>query len=78
MEDDERSACPGSCDTSENVEKVQNLVHSDIYQIYASATNLDKEIVRERPKLWPIDWILYHDSAPVHRVLSLKQFLAQK
>jgi hypothetical protein len=29
------------------------------------------------PELWP-DWILHHDNAPAHKVLSVKQFVAQK
>jgi histone-lysine N-methyltransferase SETMAR len=38
-----------------------------------------REIVcRERPELWLSDWILHHDSAPVHEALSVKQFLALK
>jgi hypothetical protein len=33
---------------------------------------------RERPELWPTDWILHHNDAPAHKTLSAKQFLAQK
>jgi transposase len=29
-------------------------------------------------ELWPSDWILLHDNAPAHKVLSVKHFLAQK
>jgi transposase len=29
-------------------------------------------------ELWPNDWILHHDNAPVHKTLSVKQFPAQK
>jgi hypothetical protein len=37
------------------------------------------EAVRgKRPELWPNDWILHHDSAPAHKALSVKQFVAQK
>jgi hypothetical protein len=32
----------------------------------------------KRPELWPNDWILHHDNAPGHKVLSVKQCLAQK
>jgi hypothetical protein len=32
----------------------------------------------KRPEIWPKDWILHHDNAPVQKVLSVKQFLAQK
>jgi len=32
----------------------------------------------ERPEIWPNDWILNHDNAPSHKVLSVRQFLAQK
>jgi histone-lysine N-methyltransferase SETMAR len=33
---------------------------------------------RERPELWPNDWILHQDNAPAYKALSVKQFLAQK
>jgi len=33
---------------------------------------------RERPELWPNNWILHNDNASAHKALSLKQFLAQK
>jgi hypothetical protein len=33
---------------------------------------------RKRPELWPSNWILHHDSAPAHKVISVKQFLTQK
>jgi hypothetical protein len=33
---------------------------------------------RKRPELWPSDLIVRHDSAPSHKALSVKQFLAQK
>jgi hypothetical protein len=33
---------------------------------------------RKRPELWPNDSILSHDNVPSHKVLSVKQFLAQK
>jgi hypothetical protein len=39
---------------------------------------LPEAVRRKRPELWPNNWILHHDSAPVHRALSVKQFLAQK
>jgi hypothetical protein len=39
---------------------------------------LYEAVHRERPGLWLSDWILCHDSAPSHGVLSVKQFLAQK
>jgi hypothetical protein len=28
------------------------------------------EARRERPELWPNDWILHHDNAPAHKALS--------
>jgi hypothetical protein len=34
--------------------------------------------VKLRPELWPKDWVIHSDNAPVHKVLSIKQFLAQK
>jgi hypothetical protein len=33
---------------------------------------------RERPELWPVIKILHYDNAPAPKVLSIKQFLAQK
>jgi hypothetical protein len=38
---------------------------------------LRESVLRERPELWPNDWILHHDSAPAHRRLS-RSSLAQK
>jgi hypothetical protein len=38
---------------------------------------LCEAVHRKGPELWPSDWILHHGSAPVHRVLSVKHFLAQ-
>jgi hypothetical protein len=39
---------------------------------------LRESVGRERPELWPIEWILHHDNAPAHKALSIKQFVAQK
>jgi hypothetical protein len=39
---------------------------------------LHKAVGRQRPELWPNDWILYHDNVPANKALSVKQFLAQK
>jgi hypothetical protein len=39
---------------------------------------LREAVRRKRPELWPNYWILHYDNAPVHRALSVKQFLAQK
>jgi hypothetical protein len=33
---------------------------------------------RERPELWPSNWILHHDNAQANKELSVEQFLAQK
>jgi hypothetical protein len=30
------------------------------------------------PECWPNDWILHHDNASAHMVLSVKYFLAQE
>jgi hypothetical protein len=32
----------------------------------------------KRPELWPNDSFLHHDSSVAHKVLLVKQFLAQK
>jgi hypothetical protein len=39
---------------------------------------LCEAVCRKRPHVWPKDWILYHNNAPPHKALSVKQFLAQK
>jgi hypothetical protein len=82
--DDDRSDCPRSHRTNENVEKVQNLVHSDrhssINQVYCVEVLkwLHEAVHKKRPELWPSDWILHHDNAPAHKMLTVKHFLAQK
>jgi hypothetical protein len=68
----------------ENGEKVQNLVHLgrcfNITQAYCVeiSKHLCEAVHRIRPELWPSDWIIYHDSTPTHKVLSVEQFLAQE
>jgi hypothetical protein len=39
---------------------------------------LHEAVHRERPELWPNYWIVYNVNAPENKVLSVKQFLAQK
>jgi hypothetical protein len=39
---------------------------------------LCEAVCRKWPQLWPNDWVLHHDNAPAYKVLSVKQFLAQK
>jgi hypothetical protein len=39
---------------------------------------LREDMHRERTELWPEDWIPHHESDPVNKLLSVKQFLAQK
>jgi hypothetical protein len=39
---------------------------------------LYEAVHRKRPELLPGDLIFHHDSAPAHKALSVKQFLAQK
>jgi hypothetical protein len=39
---------------------------------------LHEAVCRKGPELQPNDWILHRDSAPAHKALSVKQFLAQK
>jgi hypothetical protein len=41
-------------------------------------TRLLENMPRKRPELWPNNWILHHNTATTHKVLSVKQFLAQK
>jgi hypothetical protein len=40
--------------------------------------SLHEVVCRRRPEFWPSDRILHHDSAPSHRALFVKRFLAQK
>jgi len=49
------------------------------YQSYGCATKFRSTLYvhRKRPELWPNEWILHHDNAPVHKALYVKQFLAQ-
>jgi hypothetical protein len=39
---------------------------------------LHEAVHRKIPEVWPSDWILHHDDALAHKVLSVKQFLDQK
>jgi hypothetical protein len=39
---------------------------------------LREAVYRRRPELWPDAWILHHDNAPAHDVLTLWEFLAKK
>jgi hypothetical protein len=79
VEDDERSGRPRSHRTDENVgkvEKVWNLVHlGRCLSVRSVAVHLNLDKQWQRPELLPNDWILHHDNAPAHRVLSVKQFL---
>jgi hypothetical protein len=78
VEDNERSG-PRSHRTNENIEKARNIMHSDrrlSIRAMAVLLNLDKQW--KGPELCPCDWFLYHDNAPAHKVLSVRQFLAQK
>jgi hypothetical protein len=38
---------------------------------------LYEAVHRERPELWPNNWILHHDNAPAHKAPSVKQFVAK-
>jgi hypothetical protein len=38
---------------------------------------LRKFLLRKRPELRPMDWILHHDNAPAQKALSVKEFLVQ-
>jgi hypothetical protein len=39
---------------------------------------LHEAVCRKIPELWSNDLILHHDNAPAHKVLFVKEFLAQK
>jgi hypothetical protein len=49
-------------------------------QVYYMETSkrLREAVLRKIPELWSSDWILQYDNAPVHKALSIKQFLPQK
>jgi hypothetical protein len=38
---------------------------------------LHEAVCRRMPEFWPSDWILHHGIVPSHKVLPIKQFLAQ-
>jgi hypothetical protein len=40
--------------------------------------SLLEDVRRNRPELWPNEWVLHHDNDPAHKALSIKEFLAQK
>jgi hypothetical protein len=67
----ERSGHPSSHRTIQNVENVQNLVHSEAHYVYSEA------VCRKSSELQPYDWILHHENAPTNKALSIKQFLGQ-
>jgi hypothetical protein len=39
---------------------------------------LRETVRRKRPELWSNTWILHHDNAAAHKVLSVKQYLVKK
>jgi histone-lysine N-methyltransferase SETMAR len=84
VEDDERNGHARSHRTDENIVKVRNVVHSvsrlSINQAYyvEISKRLRETVHIKRPELWPNVWILHHDSAPAHKELCVKQFLAKK
>jgi len=39
---------------------------------------LCETVHRERPELWPNDWIRHHDNTAAHNALSVKQSVIQK
>jgi hypothetical protein len=39
---------------------------------------LREAVNRRRPELWPDAWILHHDNAPAHDVLTVHKFFAKK
>jgi hypothetical protein len=41
-------------------------------------TRLREAVHQRRPELWPDAWILHHDNAPAHDVLTVQEFLAKK
>jgi histone-lysine N-methyltransferase SETMAR len=40
-------------------------------------TRLWESVQRKRPILWPDKWILYHENAPAHDALRVREFLAK-
>jgi hypothetical protein len=41
-------------------------------------TRLRESVHRKGPELWPDKWFLHHDSAPVHDVFRVCEFLTKK
>jgi hypothetical protein len=72
----ERSGCPRSHKTDENVEKMQNLVYPDrrlsIIRVYNVETlkRLHSAVHIKSSEFLSNNWILYHDSALAHNALS--------
>jgi hypothetical protein len=40
-------------------------------------TSLQEYVWRKRPRIWPDNWILHHDNAPVYDALRICKFLAK-
>jgi hypothetical protein len=70
VEDDEISDPQISHKTNETVEKVRNLVHLDgRLSINQTLKQLCEAMRRNRPELWPSDWIFHYNNAPPHKAL---------
>jgi hypothetical protein len=41
-------------------------------------TRLQESVRKERPELWPDNWILHHDNVPTHDALRARESLAKK
>jgi hypothetical protein len=54
------------------------LIHTVNQAYYGEVKGLHEAVRRKRPALWHNDRTLHHDNVPVHKALTVKQFLAQK
>jgi hypothetical protein len=69
VQDDPRSGQPKTQRTDANVDRVRTDHESTV--LFGSADMITIE-------LWPDKWSLHHDNAPVHDVLTVREFLAKK
>jgi histone-lysine N-methyltransferase SETMAR len=64
--------CSGHFEFIPQDQKVNQAYYVEILKRLCEAVH------RKGPELWPSDWILQYKSAPGHKALYVKQFLAQK
>jgi hypothetical protein len=77
VEDDERSGRPSTIKTTENVEKVRELIHEDRHRtIRELADTAGISYGRKRSELWHShNWLLHHENAPTPTSLKTTEFV---